>query len=194
MSGLEPLDVPLQDASALLRPSCAARASGEREGSFVVAQRRGLAASPEDLLLAFDAVGGGEGEIAAEDEELPPIAAGPPEIGTVQVAQVALSEGATAFRGGRFEEAEQHWTEAAEFAAQSGDAAAQSDALRGRAQSQQAQGQYDKSVAPLREALALAERSGDPVRMSAAASRAGDRRSRVGSTRRWFARRTLASP
>ena len=68
------------------------------------------------------------------------------------MAHAALTEGGVAFRGGHFEAAEQRWTEAAEAAARGGDAASQSDALRGRAQSQQARGAYADSLASLREA------------------------------------------
>jgi filamentous hemagglutinin family protein len=158
------------DVSSLLRPSCATRwAEGEREGSFVVARRRGLPTSPEEFLLAFDAVGGGELASAAdEDDGLPPVAAAPAGAGEIAVAHAALSQGATAFRGGHFEEAGQRWTEASRLYARGGDAASRCDALRGLAQTQQALGNYAESLETLHEAVALAEQSGDEGRIASA--------------------------
>ena len=57
-SGLVQLPTEFLAASRLLRPSCAARESGEREGSFVVEGGRGAPSTPEGMLLALDTHGG----------------------------------------------------------------------------------------------------------------------------------------
>ena len=50
-----PLTVGFLDASRILAPTCAARTAEQaQQGSFYVAQRRGLPASPEGLLLSFE--------------------------------------------------------------------------------------------------------------------------------------------
>ena len=56
-SGLAQLPIDFFDASSLILPGCDARAAGEQRGSFVVAPRGGLPASPEEPLLAFDPLG-----------------------------------------------------------------------------------------------------------------------------------------
>lgn len=136
------------DAATLLRQQCAAR-----DGRFAVRSRRGQPASPEEMLLAFDAID---------------------RVVTPAVAQYAatgasgLIDGALMMRGGQAADAATLFRRVARSADVAGDAAAESDALRGLAQSLQAQGLYADSVGPLRSALELAEDIDDPVRASAA--------------------------
>jgi filamentous hemagglutinin family protein len=160
-------------ASALLRPLCAARAANKQEGRFVVAQHRGLPSSPEDLLQAFDV------------PAVAPTAGSPAETGggeTIQVAKRSAADGASAFRGGRFEEAGERWAQAQAVYAQIGDRGARSDALRGLAQSQQALGRHAQSVETLREALALAEESKDQVRVASTLGSLGNAYLALGQT------------
>jgi filamentous hemagglutinin family protein len=173
-AGITTLPTDFLNASALMRPACAARSAGSREGSFVVANRRGIPASPEGLLLAFDSVDYGDVAAAAEEQELPPVAGTPPLEASVHTAQVALAQGSTAFRGGHFEQATRHWSEASELYAGIGDSDSRSDALRSLAQTQQALGRYDESLEPLRGALALAEGSGDRARTASALGSLGN--------------------
>ncbi len=148
-AGLTQLPAVFLDASALLRPSCAARATAGQEGSLVVARRRrGLAGSPEELLVAFDALGTSA------------------PVGAAPSVQDAMAEGTRAFRGGRFEEASQRWAEASHLSSEAGDDTTRGDALRALGQSQQAQGRYAESVETLRTALRLTEESGDRARLA----------------------------
>jgi filamentous hemagglutinin family protein len=157
-SNLVALQTAFVDSASLIRASCAARGAAD-QGSFTVAARRGMPASPEGLLLAFDALGGAPGATPVT------AAAGKPGE-PVAIAQVAWNRGAEAFRGGNFEEAEKQLAAASRHFAQGGDPAQRLDALRGLAQAQQARGEYAASLDTLREALALAEQSGDDERMA----------------------------
>jgi CHAT domain-containing protein len=140
---------------------CAARASGEA-GSFQIARYRGLPASPEDLLLAFDepedsgidVVSRAQGSGASE----------PREFATASPATPALAAGALALREGKAGAAEQRFSEAAAALGSEGDAALRSDALRGLGQAQQAQGHYGEARENFGKALALAQQSGDAAR------------------------------
>jgi len=158
-SQLAALSTDFLNASALLRPACAARAAGDREGSFVIAHRRGMPLSPEGLLQAFDI------DTAAPTRGPVTEEAGP-EDGAAKVAKRSLAEGESDFRGGRLEEAEEKLAKASAMYAEIGEAGAHSDALRGLAQSQQAQGDHARSVGTLLQALALAEQSKDQVRIA----------------------------
>jgi CHAT domain-containing protein len=167
-----PLDAGFLDASALLRPRCAARTADD-ESTFVVARRRGLPTSPEGLLLAFEAVGGDDVAVAGRDD-LPSVSAAGPAAGEREEAQLALAKGATAFRGGKLEDAGRHWREASELSGRSGDAAARCEALRGLAQTQQALGHHTESVGTLRGALELARASGDQAAIASALGSLGN--------------------
>jgi CHAT domain-containing protein len=167
VSQVTPLPTEFLDASSMMLASCAARRSGEKAGSFTVARWRGLPLTPEGPLLAFQPIGGGLPPVASRREEVAPAGdsmrggageeASEPPSDAIAHAQVALAEGEIAFRGGRLEEASTHWQEASERAGAAGDATGESDALRGWAQAQQAQGEYAGSIArdPAREAAAL---------------------------------------
>ncbi len=176
-AGLTQLSTNYLNASAMLRPSCAARTSGAaRSGSFAVVRRQGLPTSPEDLLLAFDAIVPEELAVATaeEDGDLPSVASGHPASEPSELAQVALADGAMAFRGGHFDEAGRRWSKASELFAASGDSKSRSDALRALAQTQQALGQYSESLGILREALTLARESGDKARIASALGNLGN--------------------
>jgi filamentous hemagglutinin family protein len=150
------------DAASLLRQQCAAR-----DGRFAVRTRRGQPASPEEMLLAFDAI----------DRGVTP--------GVVQYAAVAASaliDGELMLRSGRGEDAAALFRGVARSADAAGDAAAEADALRGLGQSLQARGLYADSVAPLRSALALAEDIDDQGRASAALVNLGNAQLALGET------------
>jgi CHAT domain-containing protein len=173
-SGLNPLTTEFLGATALMRASCAAQATGGDTGSFTVARHRGLPASPEGLLLAFGelAPGAASGEIAAEEEdELPAVAAAPDPSSsgsaeTIQLAQASFSKAATAFRGGDYDAAGERLERASELYAEAGDIEGRSEALRGLGESQQALGRYGESVASLQTALELAQASGESARIA----------------------------
>jgi CHAT domain-containing protein len=164
-AGLTQLQVQFASASNLLRPSCAVRSGESRESSFVVANRRGVPRSPEDLLLAFDAVGGATGVAALSGAEAQAQVAG-----TVAPAASAASlAAANAFRGGDLDQAEAHYAEAAKLLAETGgDAKEQGIALRGLAQTQQAAGRYAASLETLRGAVTLAEQGDDQSGLASA--------------------------
>ena len=64
----------------------------------------------------------------------------------LEIAQVAMLRGATAFRGGHFEEASEQLHQAAAYYTEIGDPQQRGEALRGLAQSQQAQGHFAESI------------------------------------------------
>ena len=161
-SGLSQLPTDFLDASALLRPSCQARSGGEREGSFVVARRQGLPASPEGLLLAFDAF-----HDIGDDQ--PVLGAVP---GALSSTLIASAEGLSAFRGGDFQMATDRLEQAAELCGD--DPICRFDALRGIAQSQQALGRFTESIEILRGALKIVETSRDEMRIASALSNLGN--------------------
>jgi filamentous hemagglutinin family protein len=181
---LHQLSAQFLDAAALFRPSCMARAGGEREGSFTVAKRRGLPASPEELLLAFETGEGedlslaasadeGEEPPAPRAEELPAVAAARPGAPPgLEVAQASAQGAEAAFRGGRFAEAQAGFSAAAQAPGEG--PARRGDSLAGLAESQQALGHYAESLAPLERALALAEQSGDARRIASALGSLGN--------------------
>ncbi|MEN8159216.1 MAG: tetratricopeptide repeat protein, partial [Myxococcota bacterium] len=164
-AGLTQLQVEFASATNLLRPSCAVRSADAREGSFVVAKRRGVPRSPEDLLLAFDAVGGGTGVAALSGAEAQAQVAG----SVAPAASAASLAAANAFRGGDLDQAEAHYAEAAKLLSETGsDAKEQGIALRGLAQTQQAAGRYAASLETLRGAVTLAERVDDQPGLASA--------------------------
>jgi filamentous hemagglutinin family protein len=165
-SGIAQLPSTYLDAAALLRPSCLARSTGEREGSFVVTRRRGLPSSPEGFLMAYDSVGEGGLALTDAEEQPPPVGSGSAGERDPVRARRARAEGASAFRGGRFEEASRHWKEASQISGAAGDAKSRSESLRALAQTQQAMGRYADSVETLRGALAAAEKSEDAAGMA----------------------------
>lgn len=161
-SGLAQLPTDYLDASALLRPSCQARTSTEKEGSFVVVRRQGLPASPEGLLLAFDAERSlGEGQ--------PAMGAIP---GETSGALIASAEGMAAFRCGDYAGASQRLEDAVEKCGD--DPTCRFDTLRGLAQSRQAMGRYADSISILRSALEIAKSIGDVERIASALGNLGN--------------------
>lgn len=118
----------------------------------LAASGRGLAASPEGLLQAFDVLGDSEVALGPEGPELPPVAPAPGPLG---LARAVTFEGAEAFRTGDFERAERRWRDAAEAYGAAGERALRADALRGLAQAQQALGYYLDSISTLEAAREL---------------------------------------
>ncbi len=149
-SGLPRPGARFLDATRQIRARCAARRSGERSGSFVVSPGRGAPLSPEDLMLAFDLMEPGE----PADDEAP-----------LEVAQVVAAR--EAIRGGQLEQAASDWSEAAARFEAERDPAAESLALRGLAQTQQARGLFAESLETLRASLAAAEAAGDEAARAA---------------------------
>jgi len=167
-SSLVSLPTNLLSAAEMFQPTCLARAVDEDEGSFVVARRVGRPASPEGLLIDFDVMGGGGATIVAEFADENPSVASAPQGGDddVLLAMNEIDAGARAFRGGDFEQASEHWELASTHYPEDGNHIARADALRGVAQSQQALGKFEESLATLRGALTAAEKSGDPARIA----------------------------
>lgn len=162
---LAALQADFLNASALLRPTCAAQAEADQGSQFTVAARRGLPSTPEGFLLAFDSLGESRDFDAS---------------GKVAFAEVM--EGALAFRGGRLEQAESHLRAASELLEENEDPSAKAAALRGVAQTEQAQGAYQASVVTLNDALRLAERADDRAGMAAALGSLGNAALALGRT------------
>ncbi|MCH8207857.1 MAG: CHAT domain-containing protein [Nitrospinae bacterium] len=167
-SGTSALKVSYQDSSKLLKKSCALKTADDPSGSLVVAKSRGLPASPEEMLMAYDpgimdqtsasfAIASAFAESDEEDDEYQP----------VQVASAtALKEGAQAFRGGDFDMAEERWTEATRLYTESGNHVARGAALQKLGQAQQVLGKYSESLATLSEALKIATDSDDKAQQA----------------------------
>lgn len=151
-SKLQHADMAFLNASALLRPRCDARAD-QTTGQFRVARQQGLPLSPEDVLMAFDA------------RDALPRETGGPDLNVLA---------ATAFRGGRFEQAGDYWTQVSERAQLDGDAHVRGAALRGVAESQQARGLYVESVQTLETALDQAATAQDESGLSAVQGQLGN--------------------
>ncbi len=100
--GITPLDPSFQDASSLIRPSCAARASAGREGSFHVARAAASPSTAEGLLLAFDGQGLAQVALAESPEGMPaaPVSSPPPVVAShAETIEVAMAEVASTTRG-----------------------------------------------------------------------------------------------
>ena len=98
----------------------------------------------------------------------------PPAPAAAEALLLAIRGGNEALRGGRSQRADDAFERAEARAAALGNVGAQSDALRGQAEARQLAGRYAESLAPLEEALALARRSGDPLREAAALGALGN--------------------
>jgi CHAT domain-containing protein len=88
-------------------------------------------------------------------------------------AELWMAEGRRAFEWGKFEEAAQHWTEAARLYRAAGSPDEESEALARRAEGYQALGQLQLALDDLRHALALAERGGERLRTASIKSSLG---------------------
>jgi len=188
-AALATLQAEFLNASNLLAPTCAARSGSDEETQFTVASRRGLPSTPEGFLMAFEALPaaagagqttGGAGLAQAEGA------------GTTGVVASASLAAANAFRGGRHQEAEAKLREASALLAErGGDPAARAATLRGVAQAEQAQGDYQGSVATLQAALTLALEGDDRAGMAAALGSLGNAAlalGRVQDAERYFTR------
>ena len=151
-------------AAALFRPRCEVRETDEGS-SLVVVNRVGIPASPEGLLLAYDApepldmaAGAGAGEARQE----------------LMAALTVSSEGSRALKSGRFDEAVTNFAEASRMYAAAGDPVARDRALRSLSQAQQAGGDYEGSVVTLNQVLAVAEDSADDARIAQALASLGN--------------------
>ena len=196
--GLPPLNVPFQDPSTLMRASCAARARGGATGSFQVARAEGLPASPDQMLLAFEAPRPEQAVLAdaalpasslaaGQSADTPPVSAPAAPVQTTQTsalydATAAYALGASAFDAGCFDEAAEELVRSSRRYAAAGQPGLQGEALRGAAESQQAAGRYSASLAPLQDALALAEQGGDPRAMASARGSLGNAFLALGDT------------
>lgn len=142
---------------------CKAQSADPNSDSFRTNRWPGLPLSPEGPLLAFSPLG--------MDSTTPGATRG----NSTQEAYLKdLSKGAEALRGGRTNQSFKAFENAERVAKAAGDAAAQSDALRGIAEAKQAEGAYVQSVYPLEQAIDLARSSNDPVREAAALGALGN--------------------
>lgn len=96
-SEVTPLETAFLDASAHLQPVCAARARRGEAGSFTIARKRAQHTSPEGLLLFGDELAGLQ--LAASDDELPPVSAAGRKPDSLSVAMSS-----SVLRGGQIEE------------------------------------------------------------------------------------------
>ncbi len=142
---------------------CKAQSADANSDSFRTNRWPGLPLSPEGPLLAFSPLG--------MDSTTPGSALGN---GSQEAYLKDLSKGAEALRGGRTNQSFKAFEKAERVAKAAGDAAAQSDALRGIAEAKQAEGAYVQSVYPLEQAIDLARSSNDPVREAAALGALGN--------------------
>lgn len=142
------------DASSLVRPACDVAGAADSQGSLVVALRRGLPASPEELLASFDA----DWRQPANDNAMW-LAAN--DSVALRTAAVDLRSANDAFRGGDYSTAEQVFARVSIQAPDAKQAPLQAVALRGLGESQHAQGKFAEAVLSLRGALQAVEGSDD---------------------------------
>ncbi len=170
-----------------IKTACRVRPSGEDRGGFRVVKRRGLPASPEDLLMAYhpDIL---NADPSVEVAALPPgaqpqlaeqIDADAPQVESAR----ALTEGTRAFRGGDYEKAGQQWARASRLYAALGNQAARGDALRKLAETQQVQGKFTESIGTLKEALKIAKKTRDRVQVASLLTSMGNANIALGDSK-----------
>jgi CHAT domain-containing protein len=135
-------------AATLFRPRCEVRET-DQGSSLVVVNRAGVPASPEGLLLAYDAPESLDGPLSVAGEPRQELMA----------ALTVSSEGSRALQSGQFDDAVSNFEQASLMYAEAGDPAARDQALRSLSQAQQASGDYEGSVATLDKLLSAAEES-----------------------------------
>ena len=170
-SQVVPPNVSYVDASSLLLAQCGRQRGGSPgAGRFTVSRWPDLPVSADEPLLALAPRGSGlGGGLAAWSA--PTLSPGPDDA-SVASYQLAMRAGGEALRGGRTRQAAGAFAEAREAAVAADDAGAEGEALRGLAETRQAEGAYRESLAPLEEALTLA--AGDPAREAAALGALGN--------------------
>ncbi|MYM62680.1 CHAT domain-containing protein [Pseudomaricurvus sp. HS19] len=152
---LATLSASFLDATALIRPGCDVAGAAESEGSLVVSLRRGLPASPEELLASFDS--DWQSPDNSDDSLLLAMADTPQTRGISSTVESAQS----AFRSGNYSDAEAHYAALSELPESQQNHQLQASALRGLGESQHAQGEYGQALMTLRGALAAAQNNGD---------------------------------
>jgi filamentous hemagglutinin family protein len=151
-------------AATLFRPRCEVRETDEGS-SLVVVNRAGVPASPEGLLLAYD---------APESLDGPSSVAGGEPRQEFMAALTASSEGSRALNSGQFDDAVTNFEQASLLYAEAGDPAARDQALRSLSQAQQASGDYEGSVVTLDRLLSAAEGSEDEAGVAQALASLGN--------------------
>jgi tetratricopeptide (TPR) repeat protein len=150
-------------AATLFRPRCEVRET-DQGSSLVVVNRVGVPASPEGLLLAYDAPESLDGPSSVADEPRQELMA----------ALTVSSEGSRALHSGQFDDAVSNFEQASLMYAEAGDPAARDQALRSLSQAQQASGDYEGSVTTLDRLLSAAEESEDEAGVAQALASLGN--------------------
>ena len=170
-----------------IKTACKVRQPGGEKGGFRVVKRRGMPASPEELLMAYHP-GIMNADPALQVAALPPgtqpalaeqFDADAPQTASAR----ALTEGTRAFRGGNYEKAGQEWAKASKLYASLGNQAARGDALRKLAETQQIQGNFAESVGTLQEALKIAKGTKDKVQVASLLTSMGNANIALGDSK-----------
>ena len=145
-TGLVQLPTEFLAASRLLRPSCAAREGGEREGSFVVEGRRGVPSTPEGMLLALDTHGVDVAQAEGPGSEM---------VALRGAAQTSQSEG-------RFLDSITTLQEAAALAVKTGDKRGLASALGSLGNVYEAMGEHAQAEEVLQRGITVAKDADAP--------------------------------
>ncbi len=170
-----------------IKTACRVRPEGGERGGLRVVKRRGLPASPEDLLMAYhpDIMNAGQAlEVAALPPGTQPALAEQFDTNAPQVESArALTEGTRAFRGGNYDKAGEAWKRASKLYASLGNQAARGDALRKLAETQQVQGKFSESIGTLQEALKIAKQTKDKVQAASLLTSLGNANVALGDSK-----------
>lgn len=181
-AGTKALKAAYQDSSKLLKKSCSLQTADDNAGSLVVAKSRGLPASPEEMLMAYDpsildknssSYALASAMADADDEKFKP----------VQVASAtALKKGDQAFRGGDYDTAEEELKIASSLLSGTNNKVSRGATLQKLGQTQQALGKYQESLVTLNESLKIADETGERMRQASILSSMGNANIALGKT------------
>ena len=181
-AGTKALKAAYQDSSKLLKKSCSLQTAEDNSGSMVVEKTRGLPASPEEMLMAYDpsildknssSYALASAIADADDEKFKP----------VQVASAnALQKGDKAFRGGDYDTAEEELKIASSLLSGTDNKVSRGATLQKLGQTQQALGKYQESLITLNESLKIATDTGERTRQASILSSMGNANIALGKT------------
>jgi CHAT domain-containing protein len=149
---------------------------------MVVEKTRGLPASPEEMLMAYDP------SIMDKNSSSYALAsafadADDDKFKSVQVASAnALQKGDKAFRGGDYDTAEEELKTAASLLSGTDNKVSRGATLQKLGQTQQALGKYQESLATLNESLKIATETGERTRQASILSSMGNANIALGKT------------
>jgi filamentous hemagglutinin family protein len=181
-AGTAALKASYSDSSKLLKKSCSLQGAEDNAGSLVVAKSRGLPASPEEMLMAYDpsildksssSYALASAIADADDDKFKP----------VQVASAnAMKKGDKAFRGGDYDTAEEELKIASSLLSGTDNKASRGATLQKLGQTQQALGKYQESLSTLNESLKIATETGQTMRQASILSSMGNANIALGKT------------